>query len=356
MKKRQKLTIYDLAEEASVSIATVSRAMNPETRMKVAAKKLQEIDELIEKYHFAPNLAARQLVKARTQTLGVILPHHPGILLEDYYLQVLCGISDEILESEYQFKMLMLKTDKNKWDGYDFQFAEGIDGLIVNHWHSFFSGKEVFERFEIPCVVINDPELSVRAHFVSGDHFQGGRLAAEYLYSQGHRKFAVLTGSPDSEDSHLRLRGFESYLKEAGLSLSSDFILCGHFQEEEAAKVVEAFFSQRPKSDITALFCLNDHMAFGAIKKLKELGINCPEDISVVGYDDLARGESFEIPLTTVRVPLYEMGREAAQRLVSFLAGEGEETFFYRQTTHPVSLTVRDSVRRIEEPALGVRK
>jgi DNA-binding LacI/PurR family transcriptional regulator len=356
MKKRQKLTIYDLAEEANVSIATVSRALNAETRRKVAAKKLQEIDELIEKYHFAPNLAAKSLVQARTQTLGVILPHHSGILLEDYYSQVLCGISDEILESEYQFKMLMLKTDKKKWDGYDFQFAEGIDGLIVNHWHSFFSSREVFERLGIPCVVINDPELSVRAHFVTGDHFQGGREVAEYLYRQGHRGFAVVTGSPDSEDSRLRLEGFQSFLGEVGLALSSDAIVCGHFQEGEASRAVETLFSRNSRPGITAIFCLNDQMALGAIRKLKELGIACPEEVSVVGYDNLKRGEKSEPPLTSVHVPLYEMGRGAAHQLISFLSGEEKESFFHRQTTHPVSLVVRNSVRRIENPVLEVKE
>ncbi len=343
----EKITIYEIAKAANVSIATVSRAINPETRSKVSKETLKVIDEIIRQRGYTPNLAAKHLVKASYKTVGVILPHHQGIFSEDYYSQTLCGVSDALLDSDYAFKLLMVKSGDKKWDQYNFKSAEGIDGLIVTHWHSYFSSASVFEALNIPCVIINDPEDNVKGFMISGDHFEGGRLAAWHLDDCGHRKMAVMTGPPDSTDSKLRLQGFESFLAEKGMQLSDDHILCGHFQEDLAGKMIEDFFKKFSPAEITAIFCLNDNMAFGVIKKLQELGITCPGQISVVGYDDGKRAETFDPPLTTIRVPLYDLARLAVQNLIHYLKFKSTASFYYQKHFLPVSLSKRSTVLSI---------
>jgi LacI family transcriptional regulator len=340
-----KLTIYDIAKKANVSIATVSRAMDPRTAQKVSPETLKKIQSVIERYQYAPNLAARNLVRTSYKTVGVIFPHHLGIFSGDYYYKILCGVTDFILDTDYHFKLLMLKGEPSKWDRYHFKSAEGVDGLIVTHWRAFFSNESVLERLGIPCVVINDPEENISAHFVSGDHVMGGRLAAEHLYSQGHRKMAVFTGPLSSTDSQLRMRGFKAFLTEKGISLDPRFVFCGEFQEEKAAALAEDFFKKKPH--VTALFCCNDGMAFGVLKKLEELGISCPDEISVVGYDGDKRGESSNPPLTTIDVPLYQMAKEAAKQLIDFLKQRDVETPPYGKTLFPVALIERRSVKRM---------
>ncbi len=340
----QKITIYEIAKAANVSIATISRAINPETRRKVSKETLKVIDEIIRQRGYTPNLAAKHLVKASYKTVGVILPHHQGIFSEDYYSQTLCGISDALLDSDYSFKLLMLKAGDKKWDQYNFKSAEGVDGLIVTHWHSYFSSASVFEALNIPCVIINDPEDNVKGFMISGNHFDGGRLAAEYLYNSGHRSLVVMTGSPDSTDSKLRLQGFESFLAEKGIKLPEDHMLCGHFQEDLAGKMIEEFFKKFSPSEITAIFCLNDNMAFGVIKKLRELGIACPAQVSVLGYDDGKRAVAFDPPLTTIQVPLYDLARLAVQNLMHYLKFKSAASFYYQKHLLPVSLVERNTV------------
>lgn len=341
------LTIYEIAKKANVSIATISRAINPETRTKVKPETLETIDALIRKCGYTPNLAAKSLSKTRFQTIGVLFPQHLGIFLENYYVQVLAGISDALIDTAFHLRMVMLKCVESKYDQYNFKLGEGIDGLIVTHWHAFFRDSASLEKLGIPVVVISDPERGVRVHFVSGDHVQGGRLAAEYLFRQGHRKVGLLTGPRDSMDSRLRVQGFSRFFKERGIPILPQHIASGEFQEEKARDAVQRLFA-REKPDITAIFCCNDNMAYGAIRKLWELGFSCPKDISVVGYDDDKMAAIFDPSLTTIHVPLYELAVQACRQLVQFLDKKIAKKDFYTHALVPVRLVIRKSVRRLE--------
>lgn len=341
-----KITIYNLAEKLDVSIATVSRAINPETRPKVAPDTLRKIDEAIRKSGYTPNIAAKNLSRSAFKSIGTLFPHHSGIFLESYYSNILCGVADALIDSDHHLKTVMLKCRDEKWDCYNFKLGEGIDGLIVTHWHAFFSKKNVLEKLGLPCVIISDPEKRVQAHFVSGDHFLGGKLAAQHLYSHGHRKVVILTGPADSTDSQLRVKGFKAFWTEFGLPIDPHLIVSGDFQEEKGAKAVETLFRGK-KPEVTAIFSCNDNMAFGAIRKLKTLGLSCPKDISVVGYDNDGRCETFNPPLTTLKVPVYEIAKTAAEKLMKYLKYKNKKEFFYGHTLVPVSLVERSSVRRI---------
>ncbi len=338
------LTIYEIAEKAGVSIATVSRALNAETRSKVSPETLKRVDAVIAKHQYRPNLAAKGLTQQVYRTIGVMIPHGQGTFYNDYYVRILGGISDALLDTDYRFKMLMLKCHE-PWDRYNFRSAESVDGVIVTHWHAFFSDKKVFKQLGIPCVILGDPEKGLHAHIVSGDQAMGGRLAAEYFYQRGHRRMAVITGSPCSMDSAERLEGFQKFLKEKKITVDADLVVCGDFQEEKGKAAAVALLKTGKK--FSALFCLNDAMAFGALAAFREQGIECPADISVIGFDDEARARESRPALTTVRVPLNEIARAAALILTAHLkAGKHERPFEGQVTLLPVTLVERASVAK----------
>ena len=337
-------TIAHIAKQAGVSTATVSRALTAKTRSQVAPRTLARIERLAQRCHYTPNAAAATLRRASSQAIGVVLPHHRRVFLEDYYANILAGVSDSLLDSAYHLTTVMLKCETPLWDTYRFRSGKGVDGLIVTHWRAFFSGPSVFRTLDVPCVVISDPEPDLHAHCVSGDHLLGGRLAAEHLYAHGHRTIAVLTGPANSVDSRLRVQGFAAFLRGAGVRLDRRLIRCGEFQEEAAYQVTGPLLKSR--RGITAIFCCNDAMAFGVMGRLRELGIPCPERISVMGYDDDQRAASVSPPLTTVRVPIYELAQEAARRLLQHLQDRQAEAFLSRATLLPVAVVARQSVGR----------
>ncbi len=329
-----------MARKSQFSIATISRVMNPSMRHKVAPKTLNSVDALIKKHGYTPSLAARHLGGASFKTIGVVLPHFPGIFFSDYYTQILSGVADALIKSDYNFKLIMLKSREAKWDKYDFKAGDGVDGLIVTHWSNFFSECSVLEKFKIPCLVLNDPGRSAAVHFAASDNSMGGELAAKYLYAKGHRKIAILAGPSWSSDSHLRIQGFKRFFNKKRIPFSSP-ILHGDFQEEKAAELTELFLKKN--SNITAFFCCNDLMACGVLKKLQELGIKCPKDISVMGYDDDRRAELSNPPLTTIHVPLYELAKAGTNSLLLHLKQEKTEFF----QSFPVHLVERKSVGNI---------
>ncbi len=344
----RKMTIYEIAKKSGVSIATISRAVNPETQHKVAAQTLGKIERLIAQHNYTPNRAASQLTRARYMTVGVLIPHHAGILLEPYYSKILCGVADALLDTDYKMKIVMLKCQKPKWDKYNFQIGEGIDALIVTHWHAFFSGGSSLENMKIPCVVLNDVENGVKAHFIAGDHYQGGRMVADYLFNEGHRRFAVMTGPKGSSDSHMRLKGFRDGLSKKRIKLEPHQIMCGEFQEQKAADITEDLLQANPKA--TALFCLNDGMALGVLRRLKELKVDCPKKISVVGYDNDSRGELSLPALSSVQVPLYGMAHAAAKQLAEYLVNaesKKSKNSLAGRILLPVELVKRKSVRQV---------
>jgi len=342
---KNKITIYEIAKKASMSVATISRALNPETRDKVAAETRLGIDKLVQRYGYTPNMAARHLRKTSYQTIGILFPHHEGIFLSEYYSQILSGVADQLLGSDYYLKMVLLKPKKPKWDAYDFKAGEGVDGLIVTYWRTFFSNASVLENLNVPCTIISNFEKDVKAHFVSGDHFQGGQIAAEHLYSHGHKKIAVLTGAGGAADAQQRLDGFRSFLAQKNIRLGPNSIFDVQFKEEEAYKFTETLLNKRP--DITAIFCMNDTLALGVLKKLKELGIDCPKKISVIGYDNDRRSEHASPSLTTIQVPVYEAAKKATEHLIQYLSDKDAKRFFYTHEMLPASLVERKSVRVI---------
>lgn len=338
------MTIYEIAKKSGLSTATISRALDPEMRHKVALSTLKKIDAMVQKFGYSVNSAARNLRKSSFHTIGVAIPHVQNAFMIDYYSKTLSGVSDYLLDSDYAMKVISLKPDySTKFHG-EIGKAEGIDGLVVTPWWAtFFSRTLVMERLGIPCVIISEPPRKIKGHSVSGDNVLGGQIAAEYLHKKGHRKILILAGPKDFMDSCSRVRGFQDYFSKTHSAYKLT-VIHADFQKTIALDFMRQFLAK--KVDVSALFCCNDEMAFGAIQAMRERGIHCPKDLSVIGFDDDTRAEYFEPALTTIRMPFYAMAKEAARCLIQKIKGVEEGAHFYNdQTVFPVELVERDSVR-----------
>ena len=307
--------ITEIAKKAKVSISTVSRALNQDTRNKVAPGTLKKIDLLVKKYNYTPHLAAKNLRKSPQKIIGIIFPYVENIFYSSYYNHILAGVANYLLNTDYQFKMLLLKNEKGKFDNYNFQIGEGISGLIMTQWFRYFSKKEVFSAMSVPSVIINDYEEGIKANFICLDNAQGGYIAAEHFYSKGHRHFGIITGPAWSRDSKERLEGFFKFCHSRNGNASVEQ---GDFDDHQVT--IDAFkklVKENPR--ITAIFCCNDNMAFMIIEHFRQVGIPCPAQISVIGFDDDFRAAGFMPALTTLRMPVYDMAQQAAKSLIECL-------------------------------------
>lgn len=339
------MTINEIAKKAGVSIATISRSINPHTREKVAPATLEKIDLLLKKFAYTPNLAARNLRQSSTKTIGVIVPFYHDIFYSAYYMHVLSGVSNTLEGSGYRFKLLTLGQEQEKWDHYDFRSGEGVDGLIVSLWFRYFSSKDVLEKIKVPTVVIDDFEEPVKTMFICGDHINGGRTAAKHLHAYGHRRVAIITGPSWSRDCQARVKGFQEYWKEQGMSLNQDLVITADYLKEKAKEALDQILKIDPK--VTAIFCCTDIMASGVLERLKELNLSCPKDISVMGYDDDFMIINRFPELTSVHVPVYAMAQKATQSIFEHLKGNGSTKPLLGTTFLPVHLVDRQSIKKL---------
>jgi DNA-binding LacI/PurR family transcriptional regulator len=336
------ITIKGIAKRAGVSIATVSRAINPETRALVAPETLEKIQSVVRKQKYTPNLAAKNLRSTKTKTIGLLMPHIKELFISDFYMPICAGASTALLGTDYRLKPIALDPQNPKWDGYHFHAMEGVDGVVASYWQSFFTKKL---SLDVPCVGVCDPVEGVKAHIISSDNLRGGETAARYLYEKGHERIAILAGFEFSTDSRLRIEGFRKFMRSVGTAIPQEMVFTANFEESEAARLVEKIWLEKHK--ITAFFCVNDNMACGVMRKLKQLRVRVPEDVSVMGYDDQRLAQYTDPPLTTVHVPLMEMGELAANKLIAYLKGEYHGKFIGGSTLLPVSLIERKSVKSV---------
>jgi len=334
------INIRKLAKLAGVSTATISRATSQQFADKVAPATKEKIFALIKKHGYTPNIAAKNLSQPKTKTIGVVLPYIENIFYSSYYSKILSGVANHLLNTDYHFKLVLLKEGRN-WDNYNFRIGEGVEGVVLTQWFRFFSDKDIFNNMNIPCVAINDFEEGVDVRFVCEDSRLGGELAAKHFYELGHRKVGVVTGPGWSRDSQARLKGFKEFSDAQGMVAS---IAMGHFDfVEPTCAALDILLEHK----VTAIFCCNDNMAYMTINYLNELKLNCPQDISVIGYDDDFRSTLFNPALTTVCVPVEAMARQATQELLNYLANPHGIKVFAGLELAPVTLQVRASTTKL---------
>ena len=309
-----KATIYHVARRARVSTATVSRFLNGTGP--VAAETRHRIEQAIRVLGYRPNTVARSLVTKATHTLALLMPDitNPffpdlvkGIQLladERGYTVLLCSVAGDAAREEEYLEMLSAKQ---------------VDGALLV---GLVCGREAIARFAghgIPIVSLDRNIDYPTAPLVQVNHRRGARAATEHLLQLGHRLVAHLSGPIGLRVSHERLAGYREALSRAGVAYDPRLVVSGDFTEEAGYEGIEALL--RRATPFTAVFAANDLAAIGATAALRDGGRRVPEDVSVVGFDDIRLAAYTSPALTTIRQPTYEMGRRATELLIDAVHG-----------------------------------
>lgn len=308
-------TLRDVARLAGVHPGTVSRALNPQTRGLVNERTARRVLAAAEELGYRPNPIARGLRTNRSHTIGVLVPD----LMNPLFAAVVRGIEDGLSDAGYT--PLIANTDNDAQReriAYEAMSARQVDGFIAatavrDHWlleDQASRGAKV--------VLVNRRVDSDAIPAVTGDDHEGVRLAVEHLAGLGHRRIAHLGGSQALYTGWSRHQGFLDAMRSLKLGPDPDLIVFSEtFTEREGARCCGELLDRR--RDFTAIVAGNDLLALGCYDALEERRVRCPEDVSVVGYNDMPFVDRFRPPLSTVRVPHYELGATAAELMLEQL-------------------------------------
>jgi LacI family transcriptional regulator len=335
------VTIKDIAKAAGVSITTVSRALNGYSDVNEETRR--KIFQIAEAMGYSPNMAARSLIVKRTKTLGLLISGITRTSVKDSIaFEILCGTNDRAGELNYDLVLFNTDTQKQKMKSYKSLCLErGVDGVIIMGIRLDDPYLEEVVNSNIPCVLIDIPLTGEGVSSVNSDSVNGARIAVDYLIKCGHRHIGMINGHAQAFVSKGRLEGYRKALDEHGIPFREQYVEDGGFTESGGAEAAVRLLSRNP--DITALFCASDLMAIGAIQAIRNMGKSVPEDISVVGYDNIGMSEYLTPPLTTVKQDHYRMGYQATQMLIDMLEGRN----VHPQVIIPAELVMRGSVRAI---------
>ncbi|MFC6652751.1 LacI family DNA-binding transcriptional regulator [Paenibacillus rhizoplanae] len=332
-----KPTIKDVAQKANVSIATVSRVLHNLGGYSDQTK--QKVDQAIKELKYQPNAIARGLINKRTQTIGVLFPDVSSSFSSD----LLHGISEYV--HEHNYSVIVCNTDqdgKRTLKYLQLLREKQVDGIIFSSEVLKQEYYDMLESMNVPVVLVSSRTDYANVPYVKVDDYQAAYDAVYYLITKGHRSISMISGTKgDPIAGTPRVEGYRKALEAHGIAFDSRYLVYGDFSYDSGCRAMEVLLRRTPEA--TAVFAASDEMAIGALSVVTKHGMNVPEDISIMGYDDLRLARMVNPPLTTVRQPLYDIGMTASGKLIGMIeTGEPAES---QICTH--SIVERQTVRAI---------
>jgi LacI family transcriptional regulator len=325
------VTLLEVAREAKVSASTVSRYLNGTA--KISTDKRLAVDNAIKLLNFKPNLSARSLKTGTTMTVGILTQDIESL----FFTRAMRGVEVGLDASGYAPIMV-----SGQWNAAEeaekisLLIARRIDGLVILTGHLDDAEIAEFARY-IPIVVVGRKINAPNILSTSVDQELGGYLATRHLIGLGHRRITHITGPADHQDAKDRLSGYQRALQEAGIDFLPELVARGDFMENGGLLAMNQLLDSQK---FTAVFAANDQTAFGARMALYRWGMRVPEDISLIGIDDLPATAYCIPPLTTVRQPIYEMGLCAAHDLLRLMGRDAKKL-----QIPDLEIVVRESTR-----------
>jgi DNA-binding LacI/PurR family transcriptional regulator len=332
------MNLEDIAAKAGVSRSTVSRVINNEPY--VSEKTRQRVLTVIEQEGFAPNPAARALVTQRTHVIGVVIPHVPIVVFEDayYFPTLLQGVARITHERDYAM-LLWLGQAGEDADHFYSRIVKNrlMDGVVIASAASRDPLIDHFLETSVPFVMVECPQHDWdRISYVTVDNIAAAHTAVSHLIALGRRRIAHITGNLAIADGRDRVEGYKRALQDAGLPLDESLIVEGHFTHQSGYLGMKMLLDRK----VDAVFASSDITARGVLQALHEAGIRVPDDIALVGFDDLPTAKQVMPPLTTIRQPIEEKGALATSILLDIIECSPDEP---RQVLLPTELVVRES-------------
>jgi len=315
-KRNDTKTLEAVALAAGVSRATVSRVVNGSNR--VTPDTRRAVEKAIRRLGYVPNRAARSLVTRRTESVGLVIPEPTTKLFGDpFFPQLIRGINAVLGEADQVLVLLTPQSAHDEEKLGDYLVSGHVDGAMLVSLHGADPLPAFLAERGIPVVVGGRPSRGTTVDVVDVDNVQGALQAVRHLIALGRRRIVTVTGPLDMAPAQDRLSGYRSALAEAGIDDDPALELAGDFDQGIAREAVESFIAAGGKFD--AVFAASDAMALGAMSAIRRAGLRVPQDIAVVGYDDSPGALFSDPPLSSVRQPIEEMGREMARAMLAQL-------------------------------------
>lgn len=336
-RKKSTVTIQDVAQAAGVSVSTVSRVLN--NKDDVAEETSETIQRVIAELGYTSSLAAKSMRSRKTNVIGLVVPD----LEQSFCLNVVKGVNRAIESLDYDLLVYTGGSSTGRsWARRERQYVSLLNGSIADGTIVVTPTAETFST-NYPLVAV-DPHLdSADFPAVIATNRVGALAAMAYLIGLGHRRIGFIGGRPDLQSAIRRLQGYKDSLEQANLPLDPNLIQIGDFTQEMGYRCAQKLLALPVRP--TAIFAANDKSAIGAIEAINENGLTVPEDISVVGFDNIEEASFVNGGLTTVDQFITDMGRVAVEMLVNLIQNKPIEHYIYRM---PTRLIVRNTCRAVE--------
>lgn len=312
---QKKLTIHDIAKLAGVSQATVSRVLNQKPTVDPGIR--EHVMKVVNEHGFVPSIAATILRGGRTQLIGVLAPP----LTSPFVPEIMLGVAEVTDRTEYEVVLYMMSSTRKHSDVLDrilaMKLSTGVLAIMPGNLgpHLDFLSKQ-----GVPIVTIEDQVAPINTPWIGIDNLSGGYEATRYLLSLGHRRIAHILGPPDFLCTNERYEGYSRALREAGLELDSSLVWQGDFTIAGGSICAHQIFSRPPQERPDAIFAANDQTAFGVMDVAEQYGVRIPDDLTLMGFDDMPMTAFTKPGLTTIRQPHREMGMLACELLLSLIS------------------------------------
>jgi LacI family transcriptional regulator len=331
------LTIQDVARTAGVSVSTVSRVLNEKDD--VASETYEKVQRVIAELGYASSLAAKSMRSRKTNVIGLVVHD----LEQSFCLNVVKGVNRAIEQLDYDLLVYTGGNSRDRsWAVRERQYVSLLNGSITDGIIVVTPTAETFST-HYPLVAV-DPHLdSADFPAVIATNHIGALSAMEYLLSLGHRRIGFIGGRPDLQSAIRRLQGYKDSLQQANIPFDPGLIQIGDFTQETGYRCAQNLLALPVRP--TAIFAANDKSAIGAIEASTEMGLTVPEDLSIIGFDNIEEASFVNGGLTTVDQFIGDMGRVAVKMLVNLIQGHLLENQIYRM---PTQLIMRNTCRAIE--------
>ncbi|WP_163853654.1 LacI family DNA-binding transcriptional regulator [Paenibacillus elgii] len=331
-----KATIYDVAKQAGVSIATVSKVINQTGR--ISEETRAKVNRIMQELNYQPSVVASALTGKQTFTLGLLLPD----LANPFFAEIARSVEDRA--HELGFSVMICSTDNNllrEERNISLLKQKSVDGIIIATGVRNDAILKDLKKQNFPVALIARDMPSLAIDTVLVDDFIGGHMAASHLIEQGHRQIAVIAEDTLVMSSQERIRGYRFALEEAGIAYNPELVRISDFKVTDAKQVAgEMLDAPQPP---TAIFACNDLLATGVIQAVRERGLSVPGDLSVVGFDNTLLATIIDPPLTTVAQPIQEMGQKVVDLIIRII---NDKNSTKQRIVMLPELVIRSSVSR----------
>ncbi|NOY08419.1 MAG: LacI family transcriptional regulator [Spirochaetes bacterium] len=305
--------LIDIAKKLGLSLTTVSRALNDYEEVSSKTKEL--VRQTAKEMGYVPNKFAQNLALKKSHLISLLYDdYQETISYQSFTFEVIAGVRNYFGRTPYDLIIVPgnLKSETRE-PLKNICYSRGIEGLFVVGIRTNDPYIEELKKDFIPAVIVDYPLITKKVTYIQSDNLMGCKLAVDYLVSRGHSRIAFINGHDLAAVSPLRLDGYKTALKENGISFDEDIVKVGNYTEKSGYDAVRQLLKE--KADFSAVFAASDLMAVGAIKAIKEKGLKVPEDVAVVGFDDVFFAEYSHPSLTTIRQHKFDLGYMGAKEL-----------------------------------------